>query len=269
MKNCEGVNMSKNRQNTERTTEKLLSIISALYEQGPQGVTELAEYLDIPKSTVHYHLQALKNRGYVVQADQKYRIGLRFLEIGGQARRRIPLFEAATDQINDLADKTGDLAILMVEEQGLGTILYKQAGEEAIDMDASIGRRARLHDRALGKAILAHLSEEQVETIIEEYGLRQTTEKTIHDREELFDSLEQIREDGVSYNRGEAIDGLRGVAVPILTDEGEVLGAISIAGPAARLEGDRFTEELPEYLFQAKNVIELKIQRNSNRRINY
>ncbi|MFC6977107.1 IclR family transcriptional regulator [Halomicroarcula sp. GCM10025709] len=261
--------MSENHGNTERTTEKLLSIISALHEQGPQGVTELATYLDIPKSTVHYHLQALKDQGYVVQTDQKYRIGLRFLEIGGQARRRIPLFEAATDEINDLANETGDLAILMVEEQGLGTILYKQAGNEAIDMDASIGRRARLHDRALGKAILAHLPEDRIEAIVQEYGLRQTTEHTIHDREELFDSLEQIREEGVSYNRGEAVEGLRGVAVPILTDDGEVLGAISIAGPAARLDGDRFTEELPNRLFQAKNVIELKIQKNANSQLNH
>lgn len=256
--------MGKEHHNTERTTEKLLSVISALHKLGPQGVTELATYLDIPKSTVHYHLQALKDGGYVVQDDQKYRIGLRFLEMGGQARRRIPLFEATTGEINDLADATGDLAILMVEEQGLGTILYKQAGDEAIDMDASIGRRARLHDRALGKAILAHLPEERVEAIIQEYGLRQTTEKTIDNRGDLFDSLEQIRGEGVSYNRGEAVEGLRGVAVPILTDTGEVLGAISVAGPAARLNGDRFTEELPERLFQARNVIELKIQKNSS-----
>lgn len=246
---------------TGRTTKKLLNIIAALDEHGGQGVTELATRMDIPKSTIHYHLQILRESGYVVQENQKYRLGLRFLQVGDRTRRRIPLFKAAKEQINELATITGELAILMVEEQGLGVILYKQAGENAVDMDASIGRRARLHDRALGKAILAHLPDERVDEIIQEHGLRKTTEKTIHEREELFNALEQIRDKGVAFNSGEAVKGLNGIAVPILDDDERLLGAISVAGPATHLEDDELVEDIQNHLFQAKNVIELKLKR--------
>ncbi|MBV0925158.1 IclR family transcriptional regulator [Halomicroarcula limicola] len=247
---------------SNRTTGKLLEIISALDDRGPQGVTELAASLDLPKSTVHYHLQVLDETGYVVQENQRYRLGLRFLEIGENTRRRIQLYEAAKPEVNELAAATGELAILMVEERGLGVYLYKQGGERAMDVDAPIGRHAYLHDRAIGKAILAHLPEERVEEIIGEHGLTQTTTETISTREELFDSLERVRSEGVAYNLGEAVEGLHAVAVPILTEDGEVLGGISIAGPAMRLEGERITEELPKQLFQAKNVIELRIQKS-------
>ncbi|MBX0297480.1 IclR family transcriptional regulator [Haloarcula nitratireducens] len=254
--------MSEKPAKSNRTTEKLLEIISALDEGGPQGVTELATHLELPKSTVHYHLQVLDETGYVVRENQRYRLGLRFLEIGENTRRRIQLYEAAKEEINQLATTTGELAILMVEEQGLGVYLYKQGGEQAMDVDAPIGRHAYLHDRAIGKAILAHLPDERVEAIIQEHGLTQTTEETISTREELFDSLERIRSEEVAYNLGEAVEGLHAVAVPILTESGDVLGGISIAGPARRLEGDRITEEIPKHLFQAKNVIELKLQKN-------
>lgn len=248
-------------EHTGRTTRKLLDIISGLDEHGAQGVTELANRLDIPKSTIHYHLQVLRESGYVVQDEKKYRLGLRFLQVGDRTRRRIPLFKAAREEINDLAAVTGELAILMVEEQGLGVILYKQAGDNAVDMDASIGRRARLHDRALGKAILAHLPKKRVEEIIQEHGLRQTTARTIHQPEELFETIEQIRERGVAYNRGEAVRGLNGIAVPILDDDEKLLGAISVAGPATHLEDGEVVDEIEGNLFQAKNVIELKLKR--------
>lgn len=246
----------------ERTIAKVMKIISCLDERGPLGITELATELNMPKSTVHYHLEMLREDGFVVQENQKYKCGLRFLEIGENTRRRIPLFEAALEEMEKLAAETGELVILMVEEQGLGVYLHKEPGENAIDMDSSIGRRACLHDRALGKAILANLPRERVETIIQEHGLRQTTDATLHEESELFDSLEQIREKGVAFNYSEAVEGLRGVAVPILTDDGAVFGSLSIAGPSKRLEGERFTKKFPNRLSQSKNVIELTLRNN-------
>lgn len=243
-----------------KTGTKLLRLIEELDETDGAGVTELADRLSIAKSTCHYHLDTLCSMGYVVRSGQEYQLGLRFLEIGEHVRRRIPLYEAAKGQIDELAAETGELAILMVEERGLGIYLHKAAGADAIDIDAPIGRYARLHNRALGKAILAYRDRSWVEGIIDRHGLPATTDQTITSPEELFDSLEQIREAGIAYNYQEAIEGLHGVAVPILDENDVVLGAISIAGPSKRLEGNRMNEEFPTLLSQARNVIELEVQ---------
>lgn len=238
----------------------LLEIISVLDREGPMGVTELADTLGTAKSTAHYHLDTLRRKGFVVKDGTRYELGLRFLKIGLQTRRRVPLFEAAKEEIDKLAAETGELAILSVEQRGLGVYLYKAGGEEALDIDAPIGGTATLHNRALGKGMMSQFPDEKVDKIVERHGLPQTAERTITTREELRRELEEVREKGVAFNQEESIDGIYGVGVPVTSADGDVLGAISVAGPAKRLHGSTFTEELPELLSRTRNVVELNHQ---------
>jgi len=239
--------------------EKQLLVLEALDDLGVAGVTEVADHLSLPKSTVHYHLDILEQGRYVVRDSGKYELSLRFLELGERVRRRLPLFDVAKPEIEKLATKTGELALLMVEQRGMGVYVYKSKGENAIDIDAPIGRHAHLHNRAMGKAILAFLPENEVEKSVHQHGLPATTENTITDREDLKAELESIEESGVSFNRQESVSGMRGVAVPIL-GSGGVLGAMSIAGPQARLGDDDTERELVNLLNRSRNVIELSIQ---------
>jgi len=238
----------------------LLNIVSELAGQTGLGITELAERVGVAKSTVHHHLTTLHDEGYVVTDDSQYRLGLQFFQVGERVREQIPVYQAAKAEIEEMAEETGELALLMVEEQGLGVYLDKAAGESAVDIDAPIGRFATLHNRALGKAILAHFDEGRVEAIVEEHGLAATTDQTIQNRERLFEELEQIRSDGIAINREESIEGLHGIGAPILDADDTVVGAISIAGPSKRLKADRLTEEYTEILSKARNVIELNVQ---------
>ncbi len=224
------------------------------------GVTEVADALDIAKSTAHYHLSTLRQNGFVTKDGARYGLGLSFLKIGLQTRRREPLFDAAKDEIDKLADETGELAILSVEQRGKGVYLYKRGGSDALDIDAPIGGSATLHNRALGKAMLSRYDEERVDEIIDRHGLPKTAERTITTRAELNRALRSVREEGVAFNREESIDGIHGVGVPITSAEGAVLGAISVAGPAKRLNGSEFTDDLPDLLSRARNVIELNHQ---------
>jgi DNA-binding IclR family transcriptional regulator len=238
----------------------LLDIISVLDREGPMGVTELAETLGVAKSTAHYHLSTLRRNGFVTKDGTRYGLGLSFLKIGLQTRRREPLFDAAKEEINKLADETGELAILSIEQRGMGVYLYKRGGSDALDIDAPIGGSATLHNRALGKAMLSRFTEERVDQILDRHGLPETAEQTITAREDLKRVLQEVREEGVAFNREESIDGIHGVGVPITSAEGEVLGAISVAGPAKRLNGSLFSDDLPDLLSRARNVIELNYQ---------
>lgn len=241
------------------TCEKLLAVVSALDEIEHAGVTEIADHISLPKSTVHYHLDILNDSGFVVKDGEKYRLSLRFLEIGERARRRVPLYEVAGPEVERLADETGELAVVMIEEQGLGVYLCKSKGRNAIDIDAPIGRHAHLHNRALGKAILSQLSKQRVRSIVERRGLPATAQNTITNEKKLLDELKVIRNEGVAYNEQESVEGMRGIGVPIVDGE-EVLGAISIAGPTARMDGEEVKDEMIDLLNKSKNVIELTFQ---------
>lgn len=247
-------------QREQKTGRKILGIIDELREHEALGVTEVAERLDIAKSTAHYHLNTLCDEGYVVKDGSKYRLSLRFLRIGELTRSRVPIYDTAKEEVEKLAEQTDELAIMAVEEQGFGVYIHKAQGENAIDIDAPTGRFAHLHNRAYGKAILAYLDESRVEEILDEHGLPRTSAQTITEREALFDELADIRSQGFAINREESIEGIHGVAVPILDNDGSVLGGISLAGPSKRLEVEKMTNEYADLLSRARNVIELNVQ---------
>ncbi|WP_280536449.1 IclR family transcriptional regulator [Halopenitus sp. POP-27] len=242
----------------------LLEIISLLDKHGTVGVTEVADHIDIAKSTAHYHLNTLLRNDFVIKEDMKYKLGTELLGIGIQARRRIPLFRAAKEEISKLGSKTNELVILSIEERGLGVYLHKSSNGSALDIDAPIGRTATLHNRALGKAMLAYFPKERVDEIIERHGLPETTDQTITTREQLYVELQRVRKEGIAFNREEHIEGINGVAVPILDADENVLGAVSIAGPANRFQGSTLTEDYPYLLSKTRNTIELEVEHSDD-----
>lgn len=241
-----------------KSAETTFEIVETLVEMDGAGVSELAEQLDKPISTVYDHLQTLLNRRYVVKTGETYHVGTRFLEIGEFARNRMKIYEVAKPEVQELAEKTNEHANIMVEEHGLGVFLYKAEGDNAVELDTLPGMRVPLQTTSLGKSIMAHLPEERVHEILDRQGMPQITENTITDRDELFDELETIRERDYALDHEERIEGMRCVAAPIKVDD--VLGAVSVSGPTHRLNGDRFQEEIPNMVLRTANVIEVNLK---------
>lgn len=248
--------MTNKESNYVKTVERSLEIVDALQECDGARVTELAEYLDAPVSTVHAHLQSLKRNRYVAQEGDTYHVGLRFLTRGGYARKRKAEYSMAGDLVDELARETGEQAQFATEEHGRAIHLYKGLGDRAVKLESPIGKESFMHASAAGKAILAHLPVERIEAIIDEWGLKPLTEQSITDRDELFEELETIREQGYSINDEETHDGLRAIGVPVKESEHQVLGAFSISGPKVRLE--LRTESL-DVLRGAANELEFNI----------
>jgi IclR family transcriptional regulator, acetate operon repressor len=242
-----------------KATETTLKIIDYLRETDGAGVTEIANWLDIAPSAVHKHLSTLQEHRYVVNENSEYRLGLKFLELGGYTRHQMELYSTAKPEIKLLAEETGEKTNLLVEEYGLGIYLYRSMGNEAVQINTYTGEAVYLHNTALGKALLAHLPRERVEEIIDHHGLPSVTAKTITDQGELFESLSKIQDRGVAFDDEERIKGLRCVAVPILDDEGKAMAAMSVSGPKSRMTNERFREEIPDKLFQKANLIELDL----------
>ncbi|NIC00737.1 IclR family transcriptional regulator [Halobacterium sp. R2-5] len=245
--------------NPVKSTLTTFDVLEALDESDGARVTALAERLDLPKSSVHNYLSTLRQRGYVVKRGDEYHVGLRFLGLGVTARNKHPVCDIAKPEVRTLAEETGELANLMVEEHGMGVYVHRETGEDAVRVDADTGHRVHLHNTALGKAILAHYPRERVDAVLDRHGMPQTSDRTITDRGELFDELEAVRENGVAFDDEERLDGLRCVASPILDSDGEPLGAVSVSGPKRRMSAERFREEVPGTLRDAVNIIELNV----------
>ncbi|ELY62982.1 IclR family transcriptional regulator [Natrinema versiforme JCM 10478] len=240
--------------NTLKTIEKTFDILTILLEHDGAGVSEVAEQISMPTSTVHDYLRTLEQMNHVVRKGNEYHVGMRFLYYGGYARHQQKLYRIAKSGVENMAEESGEHANLMIEEQGEGVFLYQAKGADAVRLDTFIGNRVPLHSTAQGKAILANLPEDKMYEIVDETGLKKYAKNTITEREELFDELKLIREQGYATEREEYVDGMGCVGAPIKFDDGQIIGAISCSAPL-----ERFEEAISDLVCRTANVIELNI----------
>lgn len=232
-------------------------VVDVLRRSGPVRIKDVAEDLDIPTSMVHVHLKTLESVGYVVREEEGYRLGLRFLRDGSIARTAREVYSAARPEIDGLAENTGEVANLGVEENGQRVIVYQSEGNEAVYDNAPVGEYTNMHWTALGKAILAELPNEHVREIVEHYGLPAATDNTIVDHTSLFKELETTRGRGYALEDEERRTGIRLVAIPIMVEDC-VIGAILLSGPKERFDNARIEEELLLSLKDSRNIVEIK-----------
>lgn len=249
----------KRAENPIMAVENTVTILKKVAELNGAGVTELADHLDITKGTVHNHLSTLEENELVVKDGDQFRLGLRFFEFGEQIKDQYKIYEVGVPEVDKLAEETGELGNILVEEHGQGIYLYRAKGENALSLDTGIGSRVYLHQTGLGKAILAHLPEERVDEIINEHGLESNTKHTLTTRDALCEDLEQIRERGYALDMEERGEGIRCVAAPVITNDGIVRGAVSVAGPASRMHGEHVESTVSDLVKRAANVISINL----------
>lgn len=243
-----------------QATQTTIAVIEALMHLEPAGVSAVADHVGVPTSTVFDHLKTLEHHEFVVSNDRKYRLGTRFLSIGGHHRSKNKLYRVAEPEVEKMAHKTGEHANLMVEEFGQGVFVAKIKGEDAIDLDTYIGKRVNLQTTSAGKAILSCFPNERIDEIIDRRGLPAVTPETVTDRGELFEQMDRIRERGFATDDEERIQGVRCVAAPLCDATDSVIGAVSVSGPKSGMQGDRFEKTIPNLVLRTANVIEVNLK---------
>lgn len=243
------------------SVENAFNIIESIQELERCGVTELADHLDIPKSTVHIHLQTLRNLGYVVKEDGKYQLGLRFLELGGRVRHNRSIFQVARSEVDDLSQSTGEVGTIGYEENGQRVLVYRTEPFEGVSDNAPTGEFTEMHWTAVGKALLSQRTDDDIRAIVERFGLPRATENTITNLDELLDEIDEIRAQGYSIEDEERVKGVKSIAVPIRDNANQAgNSAISISGPKHRFDDERIQSELLPALRNSANVIELQYE---------
>jgi len=222
-----------------KVLNKSFSILEVLLQQGSaMNMTEISEKLGLYPSTIHRILDTLKHWGYVDQDPntQKYQLGLKLLELGMAKFHQMDLVRESTPYLKELVNQCNETVHLGVLEEGEVLYLAKEESSQTIRMCSYVGKRAPLHSTALGKVLLADLSEEERRKILEQKGLPRITEKTITDKEELEKELNRIKKQGFALDRRENEKDVCCIAAPIKNYQGKVIAAISISSPAYRVD---------------------------------
>ncbi len=203
----------------------------------PLSLLELSERLGIHKSTVHRLLNVLKRHRLVERTGdlRTYQLGLRLFEMGCRAVERLDLREKALPHLERLAIESGETAHLCILREGEVLYLEKVEPVRTVRMPSRIGQRNPAHCTSVGKVLLAHLPEDELNEIVRTYGLRRFTKNTITTLSALKQELTRIRVQGFSLDREEIEEGLKCIGAPVRDYSGIVVASISIAGPAFRV----------------------------------
>jgi DNA-binding IclR family transcriptional regulator len=234
-------------------------VIDLLLELEGAGPTEVAERLDLPVTTVYEYLRAMSETKFVNHRDGKYYLSSYFITICGKMRYRDGLFQVAKREMQRVADRTGELVGLTIEDNGLAVVLHQEAGEHALKLGTYPGAVTPLHTLANGKAILAHLPEARLNKIIGDGPLEKRTEQTISDPDRLREELSEIRSQGYAIDWDEQVVGMGMISVPIVID-GEVLAAVGISTPTQRLQKEEYRAELLQELQEMESTISINYQ---------
>jgi IclR family acetate operon transcriptional repressor len=226
-----------------QSVDRAIAILDALSDaKGYLGVTELSKELDLHKSTVHRLLVSLQ-RGGLVERDRetrKYRLAVRIVELAYAVLNSRGLPQVALPYLHYLADTVEEITFLAVRDGDRIINVLQVPAPHMVQSVTWLGA-GMLHSTAAGKIFLAHAPDKEVESYIEG-GLPAITETTITDPSVLRAELSQIRERGYATSWAGQEEGVNAVAVPIFTQDGEVMAAIGVAGPSYRFTPDKALE---------------------------
>ena len=243
-----------------KSTQKAFSILEILCDAGKMSVSELAKRTNLRKSNVHRLLATLTYLGYVEQdpATYKYFPSLKTFEIGSAIVNRLglqPIVHPFLEGLGKQFHETNNLAVL---DRGEVIYIDKVESSESLRMDIKVGRRVPAYCTALGKVLLAHLSESEIEEFLEHQKLIPCTTRTVTSPKELRRTLAQIRAQGYAIDEEEFSEGIRCIATSIQNHNGKVIAAISIAGPSIRMNDDKLAQ-LKEPLINAAKEVSKKL----------
>lgn len=204
------------------------------------GVTELARRLGIGKSTAHRLLHTLAEERLLEQDPDTgaYRLGLAIYELGNAVSMHTDLHEACTPVLDDLRNSTRETVQVAVLDGREVVYVERRESPHTLRLFGRIGHRNAAHCTSTGKVLLAWLPAPTLSALLDGWTLPAHTPYTITDPAALLSHLADVRRRGWALQVNETEMGAGAVAAPIRNGLGEVVAAVSVAGPIQRVQGD-------------------------------
>jgi DNA-binding IclR family transcriptional regulator len=234
--------MSDNASSTVKSAERLLDVLGLLARHTkPVPTMTIARECSIPKSSAHHLLNVMRARNFVTyyEAEHAWGLGVSVFEIGSAYLRSEPLQRLGRHILIELTQRTGETSHLAMLH---GTeVLYidkEQPSGSAPKLVTEIGVRLPAHLTAVGRAILAELTEAQVRALYAHQPLVQRTGQGPTSIDALLRDLDDVRHRGYAFDNEMVTPGISCVASPVFSHEGVPVAALGVTYVAAQRRAD-------------------------------
>ncbi len=200
-------------------------------------LTRVAESVDLAPSTVHRLLTTLEQERYVrFNAERRlWSVGVQTFVAGCAFLRARDLVGVARPYMRALMEECRETVNLAVQNERKAMYVHQIEFPAIARPSAKQGSRVPLHCSGVGKALLAAKTDDELERLLPEHGMRRITANTIVSQSALRKEIALTRERGFAIDDEEHAVGLRCVAALVFNELREPMAAISISGPATRI----------------------------------
>ena len=213
----------------------LLEYIAA-HPEKKLTLTELAEVMNLDKSSVFRILTTLSRHGLVRQEEGKkvYRPGFGIFGLASSLYDQMKLPVVISPFLREIAWKTRENAHLAVKSGKQAVFIDREQGSNRISTNTNIGDTEELYCTAVGKCLICDYSREDLETLFEGYTFERFTSRTITDLDALSAELAEVKNRGYAVDMEEFEPNVVCLASPIVNYQGKIIAAIGVSGPKDR-----------------------------------
>jgi DNA-binding IclR family transcriptional regulator len=243
-----------------QSIERAFAVLAALAD-GPIGVTELADRVELPKSTAARMLASLAREGAVEQVpgETRYRLGGRMVTLAAGVVPTRNLVTLARPTLVELASAVGEAAGLSVADGFAVHYVDQIDTTHQVQIRDWTGTRVPMHAVSSGQVFLAHMNEAAIERYLAMPRVA-FTDRTLTDSAALRDRLRRVQLDGHAWVREEFAEGLNSVAAPIADALGDVSAAVHVHGPSYRFPADGDEERVADAVMAAAARISARMR---------
>jgi IclR family transcriptional regulator, KDG regulon repressor len=219
------------------TVGKALDVLDQVAAAGrPVRFTELLDRSPFPKATLYRFLQTLTSQGMLTYDPdrQTYALGVRLVRLAHAAWAQSSLAPVARPFLDALSRDVGETVHLAQLDHGQVLYVDKRNARDPIEMFSQAGKVGPAYCTGVGKALLAFLDETDLARILPQQSFHRFTSRTITDDSALRDELARIRARGYAFDDEEHEPGIICIAMPVLTQTGRVIAALSVTSSTAR-----------------------------------
>ena len=238
-----------------RSVDRAVTALEVVAARGEVGITELAEELGVHKSTASRLVAALTRRGMLEQQGDRGRISLGFgvVRLAASATGRMDLARLGQPTCQQLAEEVGETVNLAVHDGEAAINVAQEFGTSSVTTRNWVGRRTPLHATSAGKVLLAYMGDAERRAFLRR-RLPRYTDATITEAGALRTELARVVDEGHARSFEELEVGLHAVAVPVWGQDGDVVAALSAAGPSYRLPRRRARAIVPDLRTAAEDL---------------
>jgi IclR family KDG regulon transcriptional repressor len=241
-----------------RVLDRAIDILDAFtLRRTDLSMRQIVEATGLNRSTAIRLVANLERRGLLQRGGTtgRYRLGRRLFEMGSIVHSSLSLVEAAAGALSALEQQSGATIFLTVRNGDYSVTVDRRQGVgdgfAMVPTPSEVGDVRPLAYGPVGQVFLATLTSEAVEELLKKYPLERYTSYSVVDRDRFLERLALVRSRGYAIEVNEAVEGLMGIAAPILDFAGDTAGVLALGFPATRENDVAFLDAAVRDLTQA------------------